>query len=377
MVAMSSKMDKVIVAMSGGVDSSVAASLLIEAGYDVTGVFMCLGHAGADSEGSGGCCSPTDAADARRVAETLGIELFVLDCSDAFGPVIENFLDEYAHGRTPNPCVHCNRLIKFGRLMDRADSLGVRFIATGHHARVLPGPGGEPAIHRGRAWGKDQSYALFDIPRDKLGRIVLPIGEIDDKARVRERAMELGLNVHDKPDSQEVCFVPDDDYAELLRQRRPDALRPGEIVDADGNVLGTHDGYARYTIGQRRGLGIAAGVPMYVTAIDPATARDDRPARADDGRLALGRARELARGRGGRVRRDGADPLQPSRRAGAGEAHRPRQLHRNFRRAGPRDHARPGGGRIRQRQNARRRMDHRGLRARNCGLRIADFGLPR
>ena len=269
---MSRQKEKVIVAMSGGVDSSVAASLLLEAGYEVTGVFMCLGRAGAGEAGSQGCCSPDDAADARRVADTLGIDLFVLNCAEAFEPIIENFVAEYARGRTPNPCIHCNRRIKFGRLMDRADSLGIRYIATGHHARIVRAAGGE-AIARGLAWGKDQSYALFEIPRWRLERILLPIGEIDDKDTVRARALALGLNVHDKPDSQEICFVPDDDYASLLQRRCPEALRPGEIVDSDGRVLGMHEGYARYTIGQRRGLGVAAGVPMYVTDIDPATAR--------------------------------------------------------------------------------------------------------
>lgn len=275
MATMSNQKEKVIVAMSGGVDSSVAASLLLEAGYDVTGVFMCLGSAGGGERGSQGCCSPDDAADARRVAETLGIDLFVLNCAEAFEPIIDDFVAEYARGRTPNPCIHCNRRIKFGRLMDRADSLGIRYIATGHHARIVrdAGGGGTEAIARGLAWGKDQSYALFEIPRERLGRILLPIGEIDDKDTVRARALALGLNVHDKPDSQEICFVPDDDYASLLQRRCPEALRPGEIVDSDGRVLGRHEGYARYTIGQRRGLGVAAGVPMYVTRIDPITAR--------------------------------------------------------------------------------------------------------
>jgi tRNA-specific 2-thiouridylase len=273
MVPMSSKKEKVIVAMSGGVDSSVAASLLLEAGYEVTGVFMCLGSAGPRDAGSQGCCSPTDAADARRVAETLGIDLFVLDYAEAFESIIDNFVAEYAGGRTPNPCIHCNRQVKFGRLMDRADTLGIRYVATGHHARIVRCAGGASGIARGRAWGKDQSYALFGIPRARLGRILLPIGEIDDKDLVRSRALALGLNVHDKPDSQEICFVPDDDYVALVRRRCPDALRPGDIVDSDGRVLGTHAGYARYTIGQRRGLGVAAGVPMYVTGIEPATAR--------------------------------------------------------------------------------------------------------
>jgi len=273
MSVVSRQKEKVIVAMSGGVDSSVAASVLLEAGYEVTGVFMCLGRTGTGQTGSQGCCSPADAADARGVAQRLGIDLFVLDCAEVFGPIIDNFVGEYARGRTPNPCIHCNRQVKFGRLMDRADTLGIRYVATGHHARIVRGSGGAAAIARGRASGKDQSYALFSIPRTWLGRILLPIGEIDDKDLVRSRALALGLNVHDKPDSQEICFVPDDDYVALLRRRCPEALRPGEIVDSAGCVLGTHAGYARYTIGQRRGLGVAAGAPMYVTGIDPGTAR--------------------------------------------------------------------------------------------------------
>ncbi len=273
MIAMSGAKDKVIVAMSGGVDSAVAAGLLARQGYDVTGVFMCLGAAGhVDGATSRGCCTPQDAADARRAAEKLGIPLYVLDLADAFAPVIDNFVAEYLAGRTPNPCVHCNSLIKFGRLVRRADSLGVRYIATGHHARIVAVRPGGPWIARGAAGAKDQSYALFGIDRSLLGRILLPIGEMPDKAHVREIARELGLALHDKPDSQEVCFVPDDDYTQLLAARAPQALAPGQIVNHEGKVVGTHEGYARYTIGQRRGLRVAAGEPMYVTAIDPATA---------------------------------------------------------------------------------------------------------
>ena len=269
---MPSRKEKVIVAMSGGVDSSVAAALLRDRGYDVTGAFLCLGTAGAGEE-SRGCCSPSDAADARRVAETLGIGLYVLDVAEAFEPIVADFAAEYARGRTPNPCIHCNRLIKFGRLLARADSLGIRYVATGHHARVIAAASGAFRIARARARDKDQSYALFEVPPACLGRILLPIGEVGDKREVRDRARALGLNVHDKPDSQEICFVPDDDYVSLLRRRAPEALRAGEIVDSSGAVLGRHEGYARYTIGQRRGLGVAAGVPMYVTRIDPVTAR--------------------------------------------------------------------------------------------------------
>ncbi|MDP6635165.1 MAG: tRNA 2-thiouridine(34) synthase MnmA [Phycisphaerae bacterium] len=268
---MSAERGKVIVAMSGGVDSAVAASMLIDAGYEVTGVFMCLGSAGGADTASRGCCSPSDAADARLVADTLGIELFVLDLSDAFAPLIADFAAEYAAGRTPNPCIHCNTLIKFGRLLDRADSLGADYIATGHYARIIDFQG-QPAIARAAAGGKDQSYALFGIPRDILGRILLPVGRIADKQQVRRVAQSLGLVVHDKPDSQEICFAPDDDYISVLKSMAPEALTPGDIIDSSGTVLGKHDGYGRFTIGQRRGLRVAAGVPMYVTKIDPATA---------------------------------------------------------------------------------------------------------
>jgi len=257
--------------MSGGVDSSVAASLLLDAGYEVTGVFMCLGTAAGANE-SRGCCSPQDAADARRVAQALGIELYVLNFTDAFEQIIDYFVAEYARGRTPNPCIHCNSLIKFGRLIEQADSLGICYVATGHHARVTNADGGGSII-RGRSRDKDQSYALFGIARDNLSRILLPIGEVDDKDRVREIARNLGLNVHDKPDSQEICFVSDEEgYLELLCSRAPQGLQPGRIINSAGEVLGEHDGFGRFTIGQRRGLRVAAGVPMYVTKIDPATA---------------------------------------------------------------------------------------------------------
>jgi tRNA-specific 2-thiouridylase len=318
---MDSSGQSVIVAMSGGVDSSVAAAMLLEQGYRVTGVFMCLGTAGAAGgldggaadRGSRGCCSPQDAADARRVAERLGIELYVLNLADEFGPIIEDFAREYAAGRTPNPCIHCNARIKFGRLIRHADSLGVQYVATGHYARMvnrtvnqglrpIPSSGsvsvpdlpliarekwgqtpisnGEiglsphfsPLIARGLARGKDQSYALFGIARENLGRILLPVGMVPDKPSLRRRALELGLAVHDKPDSQEICFVPDDDYVSLLARLAPQALTPGPVVDSSGKLLGRHEGYARFTIGQRRGLRIAGPVPMYVTKIDPATA---------------------------------------------------------------------------------------------------------
>lgn len=267
---MCNKPDKVLVAMSGGVDSAVAAMLLQEEGYDVTGVFLCMKGADDDQAPSRACCSPADADDARRVAGILGIQLLTLPVSDAFEPIIEDFVAEYARGRTPNPCIHCNTKIKFGRLFDMADSLGAKYVATGHHARIADCNG--PAIFRARVRRKDQSYALFGIPRNRLSRILLPVGELEGKEQVRRIAHRMGLPVHDKPDSQETCFVPDDDYVRLLRDRAPEALRAGKIVTSGGQVLGNHDGYARFTIGQRRGLGVAAGTPIYVTRIDPATA---------------------------------------------------------------------------------------------------------
>ena len=260
--------EKVLAAMSGGVDSSVAAYLLREAGYDVTGVFLCLGGTvGVDHETTG-CCSPADAADARRVADALGIDLFVLDAARQFAPIIDYFADEYAAGRTPNPCILCNTLIKFGMLIERADALGARYVATGHHARIVRRDGAGAIARAGK---KDQSYALFGVAREHLARMLLPIGELADKAEVRRIAAELALVVADKPDSQEICFV-DGDYAEVLRHRRPEALRAGDIVDSSGAVLGRHAGVGHFTIGQRRGLGVALGRPVYVTGIDPATA---------------------------------------------------------------------------------------------------------
>jgi len=264
MTAMSCGGEKVLVAMSGGVDSAVAAYLLREAGYDVTGVFLCMGGAVAGGDETSGRCWPADAADARRAAEMLGIELSVLDAGRDFARIIDYFVAEYARGRTPNPCIHCNTLVKFGRLIARADALGAGYVATGHHARVVDG-----AIHRSAE--KDQSYALFGIRRADLGRVLLPIGEVPGKAEVRRIASAIGLPVAERPDSQDICFV-DGDHVELLRRRRPEALAPGRIVDSAGNVLGTHDGVGHFTIGQRRGLGVARGEPMYVTRIDPATA---------------------------------------------------------------------------------------------------------
>jgi tRNA-specific 2-thiouridylase len=261
---------KVLVGMSGGVDSSVAAALLRQQGYDVTGLFVCLGTA-ADADGGSGCCSLEDAADARRVAGLLGVDLFVLEAAADFSRIIDQFVAGYALGRTPNPCVGCNRDVKFARLLAHARALGFDAIATGHYARVTA-RAGAPAIARARARDKDQSYVLFELPAEARRRLLLPLGELPDKAAVRELARRFGLPVHDKPDSQELCFVGEEGYAGLLARRAPGALTPGPIVDEAGREVGRHDGYARFTVGQRRGLGGGAGQRRYVTGVEPATA---------------------------------------------------------------------------------------------------------
>lgn len=278
---------RVLVAMSGGVDSSVAAALLRRDGYDVVGVFMRLGSPGetfdelrpADTApacdpatlkiGHRGCCSINDAADARLVAAELGIPFYVCNFKKDFGRIIDYFVDEYAAGRTPNPCVRCNDWLKFGRLHDYANQIGADFVASGHYARVRDGA----ALLRAVDHAKDQSYVLFGVPRDHLARMRLPIGEFE-KPAVRDMARRFGLPVFDKPDSQEICFVPDSDYAGLVERRLGDraaaGLRDGRIIDSDGRVLGTHEGQHRFTIGQRRGVNLALGYPIYVVGKDAA-----------------------------------------------------------------------------------------------------------
>jgi len=259
---------KVVVAMSGGVDSSVAALMLVRQGWSVTGLFMRSGLVTVASDPDAPAAAD-DAGDARRVADHLGIPLHVLDVGDGFQRLVDYFVDEYGRGRTPNPCVVCNRDLKFGRLLDCALDLGAEAIATGHYARVAD-RGGEPALLRSADPDKDQSYALFAIPCDRLGRIVLPLGE-QTKAASRRMAAESGLPVHDKVESQDACFVAGD-YADLIRQRRPDLLRPGPIVDELGREVGRHQGIAAFTIGQRRGVRVAFGQPRYVVSLDAATA---------------------------------------------------------------------------------------------------------
>jgi tRNA-specific 2-thiouridylase len=283
--------------MSGGVDSSVAAAVLLRQGCDVIGCFMRLGtvgeslespehaaacrsdgaapaptggHAAPPSIKHRGCCSVSDAADARLVAAQLGIPFYVCNFKKDFGRIIEYFADEYAAGRTPNPCVRCNDWLKFGKLHDYAADLGCDYVASGHYARIITDAAtGQPRLAMGLDEAKDQSYVLFGVDREKLRRMLLPIGEMR-KAEVRALASELGLPVFDKPDSQEICFVPDDDYAGLVERRRPDlAGSRGAIVDTAGRAVGEHQGQHRFTIGQRRRIGVALGRPLYVVEKRP------------------------------------------------------------------------------------------------------------
>jgi len=254
--------------MSGGVDSSVAAALLLEAGYEVEGVFF--SHRLADAEAqAGSATSPRlgshHADDAEAVARKLGINLTVLDLTDDFEKLVRQFADEYAHGRTPNPCVICNRRIKFRRLLEFARSAGAQFAATGHHARILQ-ENGAYMLARGADRQKDQSYFLFALRREDLARILFPVGDMT-KSQVRRYAASLALPVHDKTDSMEICFVPAGDYTSVIRRYRPDALQSGPVTDLAGRVLGEHPGIANFTIGQRRGLRIALGKPAYVVEI--------------------------------------------------------------------------------------------------------------
>jgi len=297
--------ERVVLAMSGGVDSSAAAVLLQRSGYEVIGLFMRSGatdDACASDTGIGlpilnarphkqGCCSASDAADARRVADALDIPFHALNFRDAFGRIKDYFADEYLAGRTPNPCVMCNNWLKFGRLWDFAKQVGATKIASGHYARVevlsrSHGSGLEPTLLRGLDRAKDQSYVLFGIDRDVLANVLFPVGELE-KPVIRDLARETGLRVADKPDSQEICFVPDNDYAGFLRRYRGEPDTAGEFVDTAGQVVGTHPGFEKFTIGQRRGLGVTFGEPRFVVRIEPETKRVVLGTKSELGRRSL------------------------------------------------------------------------------------------
>jgi tRNA-specific 2-thiouridylase len=283
--------------MSGGVDSSVAAAILKRDGFDVVGCFMRLGSPGealdelvsadrpaecaTSARGAGeavrighqGCCSISDAGDARLVAAELGIPFYVCNFKKEFGRIIDYFVDEYAAGRTPNPCVRCNDWLKFGKLADYAKAVGADYVASGHYARMGTDPAtGKRILMRGVDHKKDQSYVLFGMTREAMDHTLLPIGEME-KPEVRRLAEEFGLPTFNKPDSQEICFVPNQDYAGLLKRRSPESFQSGELVTTDGQVVGKHEGHQHFTIGQRKGLGVALGYPIYVVDIDPTTRR--------------------------------------------------------------------------------------------------------
>ncbi|MAT12394.1 MAG: tRNA 2-thiouridine(34) synthase MnmA [Rhodopirellula sp.] len=279
-------MARVVLAMSGGVDSSVAAHLLLEQGHDIIGVFMRHGEesAAACELDSGeanpllpllqnradhkqGCCSASDAEDARKVADKLSIPFYALNLQKDFSRIIDYFVDEYTIGRTPNPCVMCNNWIKFGRLFDYADSIDAEYVATGHYARLVHDQQNQIRLARGIDGTKDQAYVLFGIEQKYLSRMLLPVGGFP-KTEIREIAAGISLRVADKKDSQEICFVTSGHHGDFVRQRRGEIDLSGEIITTDGTVVGRHDGIENYTVGQRKGLGVALGTPHYVVKIN-------------------------------------------------------------------------------------------------------------
>lgn len=261
---------RVVVAMSGGVDSSTAAALMAEAGYEVVGVTLQLYDHGEATGRKGACCAGQDIHDARRVAEKLGVPHYVLDYESRFREsVMEDFADSYVRGETPIPCVRCNQTVKFRDLLSTAKDLNAECLVTGHYVRRLEGPSGAE-MHRAADPAKDQSYFLYATTREQLDFLRFPLGGMT-KTETRRHAERFGLPVAEKPESQDICFAPNGSYAKVVEKLRPGAWEAGDIVDLDGAVIGRHDGIVNFTVGQRRGLGVAAAHPLYVIKIDPET----------------------------------------------------------------------------------------------------------
>ena len=265
--------ERVVVGMSGGVDSSVAAYLLKEAGYDVVGVTMQIWQKEDDDtvSANGGCCGQSAVEDAARVASRIGIPHYVMNFRDEFQEkVIQYFMDEYLAGRTPNPCIACNRYVKWESLLQRSLQIGADYIATGHYARIAELPNGRFAIQRSATAAKDQTYALYNLTQDQLSHTLMPVGDYE-KGRIRQIAEEIGLPVAHKPDSMEICFVPDQDYARFISENSGHVVPEGNFVTTDGKVIGRHKGITHYTVGQRKGLNLSMGKPVFVVEIRPET----------------------------------------------------------------------------------------------------------
>ncbi len=266
-------MARVVVGMSGGVDSSVAAYLLQQAGYEVIGVTMQIWQEEENrlQEENGGCCGLSAVEDARRTAALLGIPYYVMNFRKEFKEaVIDYFVDEYRQGRTPNPCIACNRYVKWESLYGRARQIGADYIATGHYSRIVKLPNNRFTLRVSATDAKDQTYALYNLTQEQLAHTLMPVGDYS-KESIRETAKKIGLSVADKPDSMEICFVPDGDYAGFIEEYTGTVFAPGNFVNTAGEVLGTHRGIIHYTVGQRKGLGIAFGTPMFVKELRPKT----------------------------------------------------------------------------------------------------------